>query len=185
MQIRKLSLKRCSHFAQSHKPKRLWLFLPRPYRSLFFFPFCIWSAMRDNDPIPARRDLMDHLLQPPYFRERKLGPTEIKGHVPWVSQNQELLCNGMATCARVPGQAPLYRGGREGLSAGPRSITVRAESNSGGVRYPAGCYPHLHLGRQSSTHRPEPREYLSAGRRLLAGGDKALSGTSRAAQTSA
>lgn len=33
--------------------------------------------------------------------ERGNGPREIKGHVPWVSQSQELLCNGMAMCTRV------------------------------------------------------------------------------------
>ena len=117
--------------------------------------------------------------------ERGNGPREIKGHVPWVSQSQELLCNRMAMCTRVRVEAPFYRGGREALSAGPRSITGRAGSNSRCVSYPAGCYRHLHLGRQSSTHLPAPREYLSAARRLLAGGDRALSGTSRAAQTSA
>lgn len=45
--------------------------------------------------------------------ERGNGPRERKGHVPWVSQSQELLCNGMAMCTRVPVEAPFYRGGHE------------------------------------------------------------------------
>lgn len=61
--------------------------------------------------------------------ERGNGPRERKGHDPWVSQSQELLCNGMAMCTRVPVEAPFYRGGPE-----RRSLIHHRQS---GIQLPA------------------------------------------------